>query len=239
MSRWKLTRRRNRGIRSGWYKGLSNDARRPVLTGDNDAAGYEKLGDASRNIPLVATPAPLHPANKLWGTTQPEESDRADNFLSRWRRAKQARLEQVHRRHTAETNTAVSEDLRRYEIERASRLKEYGAGGLSVAAVKEIERVKSPERAFQGFKGAGIGKETQGDDDLERKPSWEKRWRELGSGTPRRGPEFSLHPALKTETTTNDPWPSSPTTTVAGSELDQRGSGGGSGGVRAWRPSGS
>ena len=142
------------------------------------------------------------------------EGDSSTYFLARWRRAQQDRLAALRGKQDAEMSAEAAETLRKYELERVKRLKDFGVRSLSLEIKESVSTVPAKSTV-------------KTDAALGRRPSWHDRWKHLrrDSVSGRERGEDAITPAPRRE------WerqgmgsPSSLGTTLGGST--QRGSAG-------------
>ena len=137
------------------------------------------------------------------------EGDASNYFLARWRRTQQDRLAALRGKQDAEMSAEAAETLRKYELERVKRLKDFGVRSLSPEIKESVFTVPTKSTVKTGPTALG------------RKRSLQERWQDRRRGRE----EDAITPAPRRE------WerqgmgsPSSLGTTLGGST--QRGSAG-------------
>ncbi len=126
LARWKLTRRRNRAAGARGYSA---------------AAGSVGLSSEKYSIETYRSDPTSTTTLKTFGVAK--ENDAATNPLARWRRVQQDRLAAVQGKQRVEMSVEAAETLRRYEIERVKRMKDFGVRSMSPEVKDAVFNEKS------------------------------------------------------------------------------------------------
>ena len=202
----------------------------------------------SELLALEDEKGPTSPSTNVDVTKPSREGDIAQTPLARWRRAEENRFKAVQNKHDAEQSAQDAENLRRYEIERARRARDFGVGGLPPASdaeswkkfdAKHGRKTPPPSKDTSSFgKGKAAKNELEGRvgksdawtihkgrGETGPRPAWETAWHALGQGS-----ERMKSPTVGSEEDAILPTsPSTAGTTLRGSESVsvRRGSGSG------------
>lgn len=188
LQRWKLTRKRNQSLRSGaaraWsgftqpgsdgYVGLgghssgdekyeAHEMSRPGTAASNytNVKSSSSVSDKSHGNACAATTAATSDAAGTGTDHQNKRNSLACSWLSSWSSNQQSRLHELQRRYNAEQANSNADVLRRYELERSRRMRDFGVGGLSIDEGRaDAEVGTGPSKAKGlGLHGvSGVGK---------------------------------------------------------------------------------
>lgn len=148
LARWKLTRQRNRIARARGYSAGPDSVGPTSEKYSTDT--FRSVGDGMATVNTLGVA---------------REGDAAANPLARWRRAQQDRLAALENRREAEMSAEAAETLRRYEIERAKRLKDFGVRAMS----PEVREAVFSEKTSKQGTGREVNKQSDGPAGRERR----------------------------------------------------------------------